>query len=440
MKNSLKRKFLFGLICSGLATNSVSVYAESDTSGLIDIFQMAQKEDATLAQNQYQFQADQANLNSIEGGLYPQISLDANYNRTRSAGTSDYDIFNKSLNLQQSLYQHELWARIKQSKQALKYSNLQVAAAEQELILRTTEAYFKVLLAEKNVELIQAQVDADAKQLETAQASAEVGLASRVDVLQAQSSYDLSRSQLISTQNALDIAKSELETLIGQQAPKLKVLDVNTRFTYKQLDKVALQDSAKINNLNVKLAQAAFDIAQQEVEVAKSGYWPTVSATASLKDTDYLTGTGNEGTSNAINVNFSLPVFTGGAVASNVDAARFGSKKSAEVLKDTKKSARLSTQVYVRNLEQGKALIAALREAVKSNDTFLEATEEGYKVGLKDLLDVLSARANQLQANKNLMEAMHNQMLNRLRLEAALGDLTVQDLREVDAYLGKREG
>lgn len=409
--------------------------AQAKANGLIDVYQMALQYDPVLSQAKAQYEADKEQLNALEGGLLPQIQAGASYtNSDSSLSGYDAEYTNMSLTLNQSVYQHELWARIDQSEIALLASQVALQSAEEELILKVTEAYFNVLLAEQTLELYKSREKADLLQLESAQASAEVGLASQVDVLQAKSSYDLSKSNRINAENSLDLAQEELLKITGKPFDSLKMLPMQTQLPHYELSLAEVENKAQMNNLGVRASVYQAQIAKQEIEVQKSGHWPVVSAQAQYNDRNYQTDQSDVSDS-MIGLNVTVPLYTGGSTTSNISAARFASQKSNEALRDSKNLARLNARSQVRNIQRGEVLIAALREAVKSNDAFLEAAEEGYKVGLKDMLEVLSARANQVDARKNLVEALHNQVLNRLRLESALGDLTPQDLEEFDRLL-----
>lgn len=410
----------------------------AQVSGLVDVYKMAQQYDPTLAQAQAQYQSDQQQLRAVEGGLRPQIQADASYvNQTSISNASEVDTTDLSLTLNQSIYQHEIWARVDQSELALNASQLALKTAEQDLILKVTEAYFNVLLAQQTLKLFQSREESDRLQLESATASAEVGLASQVDVLQAKSNFDISKSNRINAENSLDIAKEELLKITGKNFGDLKTLPMNAEFTEVSIDLADIETTAQTQNLAVQSALAQSQIAKQEIEVQKSGYWPTVSLQARLNDTSYDNAGPSlqDNTRNTISFNVSMPIYSGGSTDANVSSARFQNQKSLEVLRDSKNTARLNARSQARNIERGEVLIAALREAVKSNDAFLEAAEEGFKVGLKDLLEVFSARSNQVDARKNLIEALHNQVLNQLRLEASLGDLTEQDLIQFDQLL-----
>lgn len=420
-----------------IAAMSVTIPAGVSANGLVDIFQMALQNDPLLAQSKAQLEADRQSIRAIKGGLYPQITASGQYNDIDSP-SADYHSSEMALTLNQSIYQHEIWSRYDQAKTAIQTSELSVAITKQNLILSTAQAYFDVLLAKQNLQLFKTKEASDLTQLESAQASAEVGLASRVDVLQAQSSYDLSRSERISAENALDISLEALAKLTGKRfnENQLNELLMTTALPSMNLDIDQLQVESSQNNLAVLQAKALLDVALQEIDVQKSGFWPTVNFQASLSDTQYSSGSqATDGTTTAFGVNVTMPLYSGGSTTANVKSSESSKEASQQGLRETIYSVKLDARTLSRNIEQGENLIQALHEAVKSNDAFLEAAEEGYKVGLKDMLEVLSARTNQVQARKNLIEALHNQVLNMLQLEAVLGDLTVDDLQRFDKLL-----
>lgn len=423
-------------------TSSLSM---ANSLGLQDVYQMALQHDALLAQAQSQYQADMQGLDTARASLLPQIKADGSYFVTDSSNdNADVNTRDLSLTLNQSLYKHENWAQYEKAKYLIDEADARLKNAEQDLILRVTQAYFDVLLAQETLRLAKTKEAADFTQLETAEASAELGLLSRVDVLQAKSSYDLSRSDSINAENGLDVALEALSKLTGQPAARfenrsLKALLPDVSLPVEKRTLSELEQRAEGENLLVKQAQAQLSTATEEIEVQRGGYWPTVDFQAKYRDTAYSDeGAGfnfNDSTSTSVGVSVSMPLYSGGATNSRVATAKYQTIASQQSLRNSQENARLEARTQKLNLERGQKLVAALREAVKSNDAFLESAEEGYKVGLKSLLEVLTARTNQNTAQKNLIEAIHNQVLNKLRLEASLGDLTVEDILKYEPLL-----
>ncbi|MDG6777953.1 TolC family outer membrane protein [Thiomicrorhabdus sp. zzn3] len=421
--------------------------ANASSPGLLDIYQMAVLHDAQLAQQKAVYEASKQGVAQARSALLPQIQADASYSINDSdlpADRGDVKTRQLSLTLNQSLYDHASWARYTQSEQSLQQAEYTFNSAEQDLITRTADQYFKVLLAQEDVALSEAQEEADRVQWERAKASAEVGLASMTDVLQAKSSYDLSKSNRISAENALDVAYEELMKLTGKPVKQLKTLMLQVKLPEESLDLSEWEQRAQKNNLSVLQLEMQSQVAAEEIEVQKSGHWFTAGLQAKIVDTDYSdyaagSITYNDNRSNSIGVSVSLPLYSGGGTSAKVTEARYNYQSVNEALRDSREQARLNARVQVRSIERGQSLIAALREAVKSNRAFLEAAEEGYKVGLKSLLEVLTARSNFYNARRNLVEALHAQILNRLALEATAGDLKADDLVTYDALLSEPE-
>lgn len=436
-RSALKPLALACVFCSPLTLADTP--AAAGAAGLLDVYQMALLQDAKLAQARAQYEANQQLLQQAKGALLPTISASGSY----TIGDIDYtDRTNTNLgvNLTQPLYNRAAWSGYEQAKSVVQQADYTFKSAEQDLIVRTTDVYFSVLLAQEDVNLALAQEAADKIQWERAEASAEVGLASMTDVLQAKSSYDLSKSNRINAENALDVANEALLKLTGKSLAALKVLALQADLPQERLDMVDWEGRAQNDNLTVKNLQSQAEIASHNVETQKSGHWPTANLQANYSNTDYngypTTVTGKDDVQNtSIGINVSVPLYAGGATSAKVTEARYQLQAAEQALRDSREQARLDARVQVRTVERGQSLIAALREAVNSGSAFLEAAEESYKVGLKSLLEVLTARSNYFSARRNLVEALHNQVVNRLKLEATVGDLQADDLQTYDALL-----
>lgn len=415
--------------------------------GLSDVYQMAASHDATLTQAHAQFLADEERLGQARAALLPSLQADASvFQIDSNQNNQDVNTQDVSLTLNQSLYKHELWAGYDLVKHSVDLARYRYQDAQQALILRVTQAYFNALLAQKTLQLLVAKEKADKNQLDRAEASAEVGLASRVDVLQAKSSYDLSKSERINAQNNVDIQLDGLTQLIGQPIRHLKSFSVDTALfaaTVVEQDATTLEQLAMSRNLQIKQVQTQVESARSDIDVKKGGFWPSVNLQAKMSDTQYSNfqagASYQDSQKTSVGVTVSLPLFSGGDSLSKVAAARHSLTASQAALRAQQEAVQLEVRSKVRNLQRGESLIMALEEAVKSNDAFVEAAEEGYKVGLKSMLEVLSARSNQMAARKNLAEARHNHVLNKLRLEAAIGDLTADDLQAFEPLLNVTE-
>lgn len=420
--------------------SSVAVNA-ADSVGLSDVYQMAVKHDAQLAQQRALYEASKEGVTAIKGTLLPQIQADGSYFITDTDladGAGDVTARDLSITLNQPLYNQAIWSRFEQAKYLVDQAKSSLDSAEQDLILRVADSYFKVLLAQEDVALSKTKEKADKLQWDRAQASAEVGLGSRSDVLQAKSSFDLTKSERINAENNLDVAFEELIKLTGRSLSSLETLRSTAKLPSESFDMQQWVQRAEDHNLEVKQVEAQLKTAMEEVEAQKAGHWFTASLQAKVTDSDYSDYSGsayNDSTNTRIGVSVSVPLYAGGSTSAQVSEARFKQNSAQQAFRNSREQARLNARIQVRSVERGESLIAALREAVKSNSSFLEAAEEGYKVGLKNLLEVLTARSNLFNARRNLIEAMHGQVINRLNLEATVGDLKADDLVKYDALM-----
>ena len=436
MKN---RHIVFSLL-SGLILTPVAQAA----MGLNQIYHLAAQHDAVLAKAKAQFEADQKVVDLAKAPLRPQVSAGAAWQKTDSSiNTQDQTVTSWNVTLNQSLYKRDNWIKLKQADAQILSAKYAYQNAQQDLIERVVDAYFKVLIAQQDLELAKAKELADKTQWEKATTSANVGLASRTDVLQAKSSYDLSKSDRISAQAQLDTVVEDLAKLTGQKVTDLKKLKLQTHLAQfdTHIDKwLGLVETQNFGILQVKNQVA---VAQQQVKVEKSQhFWPQVGAQVKYQNSsvDYdqasLTRPKSIDSNDlSLGLSVTVPLYSGGAIMTKIDQARANLKVAEAGLRDTEEQVKLQTRVLVHSIEQGQALVKALREAVKSNDAFLEAAEEGYRVGTQSLLEVLTARTGQFKARRDLADALHTLVLNQLKLKAVVGQLTPDVLSEYDALL-----
>lgn len=435
MMKPFRVKALFMALGGALSLHSLTLHA---APGLVDVYQMALIHDATLAKAQANYEASQQLGTQAKSYLLPDIEAGAgldyvNHSRPGETGSNR----TMSATIKQPLFNREAMKRYDQAMSKLDQAYIQLRLEQQSLILRVSEAYLDVLLKQENLRLAQAKEAADKIEWERAQASADVGLASRTDVLQARSSYDLSISDRITAEHNLDIAYEKITKITGQSLTEIKQFIQEVKLPPLSLSNTELELKAESDNLSVQLEKFNTDIASGEVDVKKSAHWFNVNLQARYTDrqfSDYSAPRPNN-QDTTVSVQLSVPLYKGGRTNSEVTEARFKEQAANIALRDAREQARLDARTQTRNIARGEALISALREAVRSNEAFLEAAEEGYRVGLRNMLDVLTARSNVFQARRNLAEALNEFVLNQIRLKNTVGELTVDYLRELDQFL-----
>ena len=421
---------------------SVPYHALASKKGLVDIYHLALHHDAQLAQEKANYQASLASVGIAKSSFLPQISADGSY--TINDGGSDAADVNTTtlgLNLQQSLYQRDYWLDYDQSKSKLKLASYSLKIAEQTMIIRLAEHYLKVLLAKEDLALSKAQEKANYNQWQRAKISAGIGLSSQTDVLQTKSSVDLARSSRINAENNLDVAYEELNKLTGTRVKNLKAISRRYQPAYQSLKIEDYEQQASEQNLTfLKLKQQA-KIAKDDIRLQTSGHWPKLYLQANYSDKSYTNFGANYTNSyqdkNNFNVGIyaSVPLYSGGRTSAKVTQARAISRAANIAMRDAKETAKLNARIEVRNIQRGKELVSANLAAVASSDAFLKTAQESYEVGLKDLLDVLTARTNKFQAQRNLTSSLHHLALSQLRLAQVVGNLNIETLNALEKHL-----
>ena len=419
---------------------------------LIEIFRMAQSADAQYAAARAVWSAGQEKLPQGLSGLLPSATASASTQysdrelRFRNPGTppsnAQFNSNSISLSVTQPLYRPQNLTAYEQSKTHVAQSDATFAQAAQDLILRVAQAYLDVLLAQDTIVFAQAQLTAIGRQLEQAKRNFEVGTATITDTHEAQSRYDLTTSAEIAARNDLEIRKRLLELIIGRPAPGISPL--GKRFSLRlpeppNMDRWIAE--AGENNLQVRINRASLEFAMQEIERNRAGHRPTVDAFASYTDSGAGSGiqggTGIDTTTKVIGLQLAIPIYQGGLTSSRVREAVANEDKAKQDLENAYRTAQLTAQQTFLGVASGMSQVNALEAALVSSQSSLDSTRLGQEVGVRTQIDVLNAQQQLSQTRRDLSQAKYNYILSLLRLKAAAGQLTEQDLAIVNGWLDR---
>ena len=425
---------------------SPALFAGTD---LLQIYQEALTQDATLQSAKSAQIAGQEALPQGRALLLPSVNLSANsqYNdidtQFRSASVfasarRKYNSNGYNVNLSQPLYHPQNFAQYEQAKFTVEQSDAVYAAAQQDLIIRVSQAYFDVLLAQYNVTLAQAQKEAIGEQLAQAKRTFEVGTTTITDTHEAQARFDLTTAQEIAAQNDLEISQNAFFQIIGRLPGELVAVRGEVPLVSPEPSSMdAWVEKALQKNAEVKIARAALEIASEEVKKARGGHLPTVDLVASYSENGVGGGTagGSDQTSRVIGVQLSLPIFQGGATNSKVRQAVANQERARQDLEVTQRRiAQTARQAYL-GVTSGIAQVKALQQAVISNQSSFDSTKLGLEVGVRTSVDLLNARQQLFGARRDLAQALYTYILSRLRLSASGGALSVADVQQVNTWL-----
>jgi outer membrane protein len=346
--------------------------------------------------------------------------------------------------LVQPIYRPAAWAAYRQGGRLLQQAAAQYEAAEHDLLIRVSQAYFDVLTSEDNLELVQTQKKAVSEQLASAQRNFEVGTATITGVRDAQARFDLANAQEIAAENDLRIKRLALNMVVGLSEAKPKRLAKNTALVAPPKEDVNTWVSqSQANSPAVRQAQLALEVADFEIDKATAGHKPTLDAQMTYGRTENLNGT-------PLATGFSLPVTTWnptvGLVLNVPLFAGFSTMykvKEASALKDKAQSdlenARRNTEQATRTayfgLLAGLSQVKAYEAAELSSQSALDANKLGYSVGVNINIDVLNSQSQLYQTKRDLAKARYDVLVTNLKLRQAAGTLTPADLQPINELL-----
>ncbi len=299
-----------------------------------------------------------------------------------------------------------------------------------------------MLLAQNTVELAAAQLSALGQQLEQAKRNFEVGTATITDTHEAQARSDLTLSQEITARNDLELRRRALEQIIARSAPPIAPL--GRQFTLKLPEPVTMDSWVTLalqTNLQVRIQQSNLTFATQEVDRNRGGHYPTLDAVASASSSGSSattsTSIGADSRSATVGLRLELPIYQGGAVNSRVREAIANEDRVRHELEAARRSAEFSARQAFLGITNGMASVRALEAALVSTQSQLASTRLGQEVGVRTQVDVLNAQQQLFSAQRDLAQSKYTYILSLLRLEAAIGELTENDVIAVNEWLDR---
>ena len=419
----------------------------AQATDLLEVYRAAQNQDAVFASARASRQAGQEKLNQGRALLLPSVNLNANstFNSVDTqykgatlfpSGEKRYNNHGYAVSLVQPLFREQNWALYSESELQVAQAEAQFRLAEQDLVLRVAQTYFDVLTAQDSVQLTAAQKTAITQQLAQAKRNFEVGTATITDTHEAQARFDLIVSQEIAAQSVLEVKKRTLQQLINAAPGELNPLGQTLPLDPPQpANQDKWVEDAQLHNHQIAVAQAAAELADKEVDRNRGGHLPTVDMVANYAKNSANGGSfgvGSDTRTTSVGVQLNLPLFQGGATQSKWREAEANRERANQELENTRRNVELQTRQAYLGVVSGIAQVQALQQALKSSESLLEASKLGYEVGVRTNLDVLNAQQQAYATRRDLYQAEYNYLLSQLRLKAAVGSLSEDDLSKVN--------
>ncbi|SDI67569.1 outer membrane protein [Ferrimonas sediminum] len=435
-------RFKFRAMTIALGLASATLPAQADD--LYQIYQQALTKDPVLLQAKATRDAAFEAIDQSRASLLPQISgsLGYGFNWFDDLGeqTDDGGSGNAGLSLNQSIYDHANYVNLALSEKSASQSDANYALAVQNLVVRVSQAYFDVLSAQDALEFVQANKRAIERQLEQTKQRFAVGLTAITDVHEAQAQYDLAVAEEINAQNTLENSYEGLREITGIPHTDLAVLDTQrfspstpTPSTHEAW--LALGEESSLELLSRRLG---VDIAKEQINLAKTGHLPSLGLSAgvtkSFSEDDRIGSISNDTTGN-VALQLSVPIFQGFSVSSQVEQAKYNFVASSQALEESHRSVVRSLRNSLNNVNASMSTIRAYEQSVVSAESALKATEAGFEVGTRTIVEVLTSTRQLYSAKQQLADARYNYILAVLSLKQAAGTLSAEDVQMINKGL-----
>lgn len=457
-----------GFNCLVLALAAAAAPTLSNAASLLEVYQQALQSDPLIHEAEARRLAALEAQPQARGALFPQItasgSLDSNSGdgsnlvfdttlvppRFRPASVAiDSDTTRWNVELRQTLFRWDQIVGLKQAGKLVAKAEADREAAQQDLIIRVAARYFDVLGAEDRLTSIHADRLAISRQLEQAKQRFEVGLIAITDVQESQAAYDQSIASEIQAKRELANARNLLREITGEYVSRLSAPGEN----FPLPNPNPADEQSWINlamGQNLALVSSRFDeqIARHEISFRRTGHYPSIDlvANTSSSDTSADRNVDNSGLfpadsdfkNDSISLQVTFPIFAGGRTSSRVREAVYLHRASHEQLQRvTRETERATRDAYLGVLSEI-SRVKALEQAVASSRTALEATQAGFDVGTRTIVDVLNSQRSLYIAITNYYQSRYVYIGNVLLLKQAAGTLQIQDLEQIDRWLEDR--
>ena len=417
----------------------LSTTARAET--LEDIYQSAVKNDPIAGAAKATYKANKETLNQGRAVLLPQLTTSASKVEPSSDDNIDPIKTTYRASLSQSLFNVPAWFQFRSAKNMDQVAEANFAAQQQSLIIRVSESYFNVLRAYDNKQTRKAEELAIQRQLEQVTERFEVGLLPITDVHEIRAIFDDASVNSLEANGALDIAFDQLQVLSGKSHSQLTGLKDGFKAEVPiPTSAESWVEFALANNLDLRASELTQQAANETAKAAKSQHLPKISISADYtkRDTEASASASALLTEQtAINLNLTMPIFSGGLTSSQARQASYQAQATEQnyiaAKRNTIQAARSNYQLTITNT----ARVKARKQAITSAESALKATQAGYDVGTRNIVDVLLAQRTLFQAKRNFSNARYDYILSMMRLKQVAGQLSPEDVFELNNWLNK---
>lgn len=430
----LKRSSIIALLFMSSAAAAASMTLD-------EAYQLALAKDAKLASSEAQLEANKELTEQALAQLLPQVTATASvkkeqYQLPTNPLAFDENTNNKNLQVTQAVYNRHAHYALDQAGLKVDYARLRLSGAKNELGVRVTQAYLNLLLTQENLFISQQQVATTEKRLAQVNAALKVGYSTKVDLLSLQAELDDAKAKHTADQQQQLFFRQKLKVLIGQDVPdQLPWPKVDAPTLVNQfVGAKSWLEEAQNNNIDVQMKQKAVEVAQQEVEVRNSAFYPTVNLGAYYSDASGATYFAQKNDNKVIYLELKMPLYQGGYDSSRVRESKSLLRAAEYDAQYARSNALQQIQEQISVLNSTREKLEALKQAIHSGSSYVASAEEGYRLGVRDIAEVSRAK-EKLYINQRDQARASVEFINALILlysfSGYLNDKSIAELSSV---------
>jgi TolC family type I secretion outer membrane protein len=426
-----------GLKITVLAGALMACATAASSMDLLQAYEAARTNDATILESRANAQAVQERLPQARAQFFPNVAFSASRNQNHLVQTvpnllgkeqttdTRYPSSNNTLTLRQPLFRTQQMAQYRQAKAQVDDAEATLGQDEQNLAVRVTGAYFEALLTHEQLELVLSQSAAYTTQLDAARKSLAGGSGTRTDIDEAQARLDINAALEIEARRNIDYTMRQLRVLVNQPIDRLATLDLSKfELLEPQPNRVEdWYDRAGQNSPQLASLKAQVEVSRQEVEKARSGHYPTLDAIAqwSRSDSENILNTNSSYTNRVLGVQLNVPIFAGGYVNSQVRQALAGLESAKQALEAGRRDLEMRVYKEFRGVADNIPKIRALEQALRSADQSVLSSKKSFLGGSRTVVDIMDAEQRRVLVLRDLAQTRYLYLISKIRLLALVG-------------------
>ena len=437
---------------STILSASIPFYAQDSAERkewtLKDCIDYALEKNIQLQQNKISLQESEIDIKDARASLFPSLSFSTGHNLvnrpyqqqsntvsgTEIISSNDKSTYNGNYSLSA---QWTLWNggrrlnNLKQQKTNRDIAQLTVAETENTLQEQIAQLFIQILYADESIQINKGTLEVSEATYKRGQELFAEGSISKADLAQLEAQVSNDKYQVVTAESSLRDYKLQLKQLLeldGATEFNLVLPQLNDENVMKMLPSQAdIYQTALAIRPEIQSGRLSIENAKLGISAAKSGYYPTISLSASSTSTTNSASTNNwaqqmkYGWNNMIGINLSIPIFDNRQNKSNVQKARLQYSTNQLDLANKQKELYSTIESLWLDALNAQQQYAAAETKVKSSQTSFDMVSEQFNLGMKNTVELLTEKNNLLSAKQELVQAKYMAILNRTLLNFYAG-------------------